>query len=50
MMPAPQTYHLPNVGHLRIDWDAAMITAKVLGEDGGTKIAQTLPFRELLIS
>lgn len=46
----PQTYHLPNVGHLRIDWDAATITVKVLGEDGGTKIAQTLPFRELLIS
>ncbi|WP_395729970.1 alkaline phosphatase D family protein [Prosthecobacter sp.] len=46
----PQTYHLPNVGHLRIDWDAATITVKVFGEDGGTKIAQTLPFRELLIS
>jgi alkaline phosphatase D len=46
----PQTYHLPNVGHLRIDWDAATITVKVLGEDGGTKITQTLPFRELLIS
>ncbi|MHB1078508.1 MAG: alkaline phosphatase D family protein [Prosthecobacter sp.] len=46
----PQTYHLPNVGHLHIDWAAATITAKVIGEDGGTKIAQTLPFRELLIS
>lgn len=45
----PQTYHLPNVGHLRIDWAAATITAKVLGEDGGTKIEQTLPFRELQI-
>lgn len=46
----PQTYHLPNVGHLRIDWATTTITVKVLSEDGGTKIAQTLPFRELLIS
>lgn len=46
----PPTYHLPNVGHLRIDWAAATLTAKVLGEDGGTKIEQTLPFRELQVT
>ncbi len=45
----PITYHLPNVGHLSIDWSAATITTKVLGEDGGTKIKQTLSFRELQI-
>jgi alkaline phosphatase D len=46
----PPTYHLPNVGHLKIDWAGATLTAKVLGEDGGTKIEQTLSFRELQIS
>ncbi len=46
----PTTYHLPNVGHLRIDWAAATIAVKVIGADGGTKIEQTLPFRELQIS
>ncbi len=46
----PPTYHLPNVGHLKIDWAGATIIAKVLGEDGGTKIEQTLSFRELQIS
>lgn len=44
------TYHLPNVGHLKIDWAAATLTAKVLGEDGGTKIEQTLSFSELHIT
>ncbi|MDI1313151.1 alkaline phosphatase D family protein [Prosthecobacter sp.] len=46
----PATYHLPNVGHLRIDWAAATLAVKVLGEDGVTKIGQTLSFRQLQIS
>lgn len=46
----PTTYHLPNVGHLHIDWAAATITVKVLSEDGVTKLEQTLSFRKLQIS
>ena len=45
----PKTYHLPNVGHLRIDWAAAVVTAKIIGEDGETKIEHTVPFAELQV-
>lgn len=34
---APKTYHLPNVGHLHIDWASSRITVKVISEDGGTR-------------
>jgi alkaline phosphatase D len=45
----PQTYHLPNVGHLFIDWAGAKITVKVFGEEGAAKIAQTVAFSELKV-
>ena len=45
----PKTYHLPNVGHLHIDWNAGTLTVKVIGEDGEAKIEQRVPFTELPI-
>ena len=45
----PKTYHLPNVGHLHIEWAAATITVKVIAEDGEAKIEQRVPFTELQI-
>jgi len=45
-----KTYHLPNVGHLRLDWASETITAKVIGEDGGVKIESSVPFGELNIA
>lgn len=44
---APKTYHLPNVGHLHIDWNAGTIAVRVIGEDGETKIGRRVPFTEL---
>ncbi len=44
---APKTYHLPNVGHLHIDWVAATITVKIIGEDGGMEIDRQVSFSEL---
>ncbi|MBL9116126.1 MAG: alkaline phosphatase family protein [Verrucomicrobiaceae bacterium] len=43
----PKTYHLPNVGHLNIDWAAKTLTSRIIGEDGTTKLEQTLPFSAL---
>jgi alkaline phosphatase D len=45
----PKTYHLPNVGHLHIDWNAGTLTVKVIGEDGEAKIEQRVPFTELQV-
>lgn len=46
----PKTYHLPNVGHLMINWASETITPKVIGEDGGAKIESAVPFRELNVA
>ena len=43
----PKTYHLPNVGHLHIDWSTSAIAVKVIGEDGGTKIEHCLKLSDL---
>jgi len=43
----PKTYHLPNVGHLHIDWAASSITAKIIGVNGETEIERTLLFSNL---
>jgi alkaline phosphatase D len=43
----PKTYHFPNVGHLRIDWAARTLAAKVIGEDGETKLEQTIALSDL---
>jgi len=45
----PKTYHLPNVGHLRLDWEAATFTAKVIAEDGEAKITYQAAFTDLLV-
>ena len=45
----PKTYHLPNVGHLHIDWAGSRITVKVIGEDGGTKIEHSLLLSDLQV-
>lgn len=45
----PKTYHLPNVGHLSIDWAAKSITAKVIAEDGEAKIGLQAAFTDLLV-
>jgi alkaline phosphatase D len=45
----PKTYHLPNVGHLSIDWEAATITVKVIAEDGEAKITHQAAFTDLLV-
>lgn len=43
----PKTYHLPNVGHLHIDWASSSITVKIISENGETKIEQSLSIRDL---
>lgn len=43
----PQTYHLPNVGLLGIDWTAQAITAKIFGMDEQPKIELRVPFADL---
>ena len=45
----PRTHHLPNVGHLHLDWSAAAVTAKIIGEDGLVKIEHRVPFPELVV-
>lgn len=45
----PKTYHLPNVGHLQIDWDTATITAQIIREDGGVELEQRLSFADLIV-
>ena len=42
-----KTYHLSNVGLLSIDWAGASVIARVVGEDGGTKLEHTVPFNDL---
>ncbi|MDZ4406021.1 alkaline phosphatase D family protein [Prosthecobacter sp.] len=48
----PKTYHLPNVGHLRIDWGAAdtTLTSKIIDVDGQTRIEHSLKLSDLQIS
>lgn len=41
------TYHLPNVGHMHIDWATSMISVKVIAEDGGIKIEYSVPLSDL---
>lgn len=45
----PKTYHLPNVGHLRIDWSAddAQITTRIVDVDGQTQLEHQLKLSEL---
>ena len=45
----PKTYHLPNVGHLSIDWQAAALTVKVIAEGGEAKITHRAAFIDLLV-
>lgn len=44
---APKTYHLPNVGHLHIDWAGSTITAKIISEDGSMQIEHSLSLSDL---
>lgn len=43
----PKTWHLPSVGHLRIDWPSSTITVKVIDQEGLTRIEHRVPFSEL---
>lgn len=43
----PKTYHLPNVGHLHIEWASSTITVKIICENGEIKIEQSLSIRDL---
>ena len=43
-----KTYHLPNVGHLHVDWAAGVIAVKIIAEDGSTKIEHSVKFSELM--
>jgi alkaline phosphatase D len=45
----PETYHLPSVGQMEIDWgsDDAQIAVKVIDVDGQARIAHTLRLSEL---
>lgn len=43
----PQTWHLPSVGHLRIDWPSSTITVKVIDQEGLTRIEHSVPFSGL---
>lgn len=45
----PKTYHLPNVGHLRIEWreNDADITTRIIDVDGQTQIECRLKLSEL---
>jgi len=45
----PQTYHLPNVGLLQLDWAASTLTTKIIAEDGEAKITHRAAFTDLLI-
>ena len=45
----PETYHLPNVGLLSIDWNAKSITAKIFGEAADPKIELQVPFEALQV-
>lgn len=45
----PNTYHLPNVGLLRIDWAASSIIVKIIGEDGEAKITHSATFNDLSV-
>lgn len=43
----PKTYHMPNVGHLCIDWNAASLAVKIIGENGQTPLETRVAFTEL---
>jgi hypothetical protein len=45
----PTTYHLPNVGHMEIGWEAgdAQIAVRVVDGDGEARLAHTLRLSEL---
>lgn len=43
----PRTYHLPNVGHLHIDWDHGTLETRIVSEDGATQLAHSLGLDEL---
>ena len=45
----PQTYHLPSVGHIEINWGAgdANLTVKVIDVDGESRIAHRVRLSEL---
>ena len=43
----PKTYHLPNVGHLHVDWATGLITVKIIAEDGSSQIEHSVPLSEL---
>lgn len=43
----PKTWHLPSVGHLRIDWPSSTITVKVIDQEGLTRIEHSVPFSGL---
>lgn len=45
----PTTYHLPNIGHLLIDWNARTVTIRIIREDGGVAIEQRLTFDDLVV-
>ncbi|WP_461782825.1 alkaline phosphatase D family protein [Prosthecobacter sp.] len=45
----PKTYHLPNVGHLSIDWQAAALTVQVIAVGGEAKITHRAAFTDLLV-
>jgi hypothetical protein len=45
----PKTYHLPNVGHLSIDWQSAALTVKVIAVGGEAKITHRAAFTDLLV-
>ena len=44
-----ETYHVPNVGHIDVDWQDhdAIITVKIMGIDGPAKIEHTVKLSEL---
>jgi hypothetical protein len=37
------------VGHLRLDWESATFSAKVIAEDGEAKITHQAAFTDLLV-
>ncbi len=43
----PRTYHLPNVGHLHIDWDKRQISVNIIGMDGKTQLSHHCSLDEL---
>ncbi len=44
---APKTWHLPNVGHLHIDWSSGLVTARIIDVDGATQIEHEVRLLEL---